>query len=124
MTLVCLLVFPIAVSFAAPPTAGTIARSQDMLRQDEALRQEIEQGKKVFVEKIVLKGASKFSEKEIKDIISPFERNWLTKKDIQQIIDSLKAAYVKKRSDTRHLKIIYEIKKPGTLEIKVNELTR
>jgi len=110
--------------FAAPPTSGTIDRSQDIIRQDEALRQEIEQEKKFFIEKIVLIGTSKLSSNEIKDITALLHGNWLTKKDFRQIMESIKVVYGRKGFNTSHLKITYDIKKSGTLEINVNELTR
>ncbi len=110
--------------FAAPPTAGTIDRSQELIAGDKILTQQVEKEKQYFIDKIDIKGASKLSLKEVENIVVPFQGNWLTKRDFQKIIDSLKAVYVKKRFDTSHLKITYEIKKPGTLEIRVNQLTR
>lgn len=110
--------------FAAPPTAGTIDQSQNIIRQDESLRQEIGQEKKFFIEKIVLIGTSKLSSNEIKDITALLHGNWLTKKDFRQIMESIKVVYGKKGFNTSYLKIIYDIKKSGTLEINVNELTR
>ena len=112
------------VVFAAPPTAGTIDRSQEIIQKDEILTQKIGQEQKFFIGKIDIKGASKLSSYEVKNIITPFQRNLLTKKDFQKIINALKAAYAKKGFDVSHLKIAYAIKKQGILEIKVNELTR
>ncbi len=110
--------------FAAPPTAGTIDRSQNLIRGDEILTQKVGQEEQFFIDKIDIKGATKLSTNEVKNIISSLHGNWLSKKDFQQVVDSLKAAYVKKGLDTSRLKITYEVKKPGTLEVKVNELTQ
>ena len=114
----------VTISLAAtPPTAGTIERSQEILQEDQALRQQVEQENKVFVKKIVLKGVTRLSKEEINDLIAPFENQWMTKKDIQQVIDSLKLAYEKKGIQASQLKIKYELKKSKTLEITVAELT-
>ncbi len=104
-------------AFAAPPTAGTIDRSQELIQGDKILTQQVEKEKQYFIDKIDIKGASKLSSKEVEKIVAPFQGSWLSKKDFQKIIDSLKAAYVKKRFDTGHLKITYEIKKSGTLTV-------
>jgi hemolysin activation/secretion protein len=117
---IILLILPL---FLGAESASTIQRSQEMLKDDKALRQKIEQEEKFFVKAIVLKGALKLSEEEIKDITVPFQGQWLTKKEIQQIIDSLKSAYEKKGVGPNRIKISYELKKDKTLEITVNELT-
>jgi len=116
--------FTLKISFAAPETASTIGRSQEILREDKALRQKIEQGEQFFVEKIVLKGASKLSQEEIRDIIVPFQDSWMTKKDIQQIIDALKSAYEKKGIETNRFQMACELKETGILEVTVDELSQ
>jgi len=117
---------PQAVKMAFPSTitAGTIERSQEILQEDKDLRQRIEREEKVFIKKVIIKGALKLSREEIRDIILPFENQWLTKKDIQRIIDSLKSAYQKKGIETSHFKPAYELKKAQILEITLNELTQ
>lgn len=111
------------ISFAAPTTAGTIERSQEILQQDNVLRQKIEQKERFFVKKIILKGASKLSEEEINNIIVSSQGGLMTKKDIQQIIDSLKSAYEKKGINPDRIKITYKLKKSGILEIDLKEST-
>jgi len=68
LTYICLFVLATGYAFAAPPTAGSIERSQEILQEDKALRQRIEQGEKFFVKTIICKGCLRLSEEEIKDI--------------------------------------------------------
>ena len=110
--------------FSQTPTAAKIERSQEILQEDKALRQKIEQQEKFFVKTIIVKGALRLSEEEIKGIIATSQAQWMTKEDIQQIIDSLKSAYEKKRIKADQVKVTYELKKDSTIEITVNELTK
>jgi len=117
----CLLCFNYA--FAQDITPIQIERSQEIIQEDKALRQRIEQEEKFFVRTIVLKGTLKLPEEEIKDIVPPFQGQWMTKEDIQQIIDALKSAYEKKGIKSSRINASYELKKDKTLEITINELT-
>lgn len=107
--------------FAASTTAGTIERSRELLEQDKRLRQTIEQEGKFFVETIIVKGASKLSEQEIKETIAPFQQQWMAKEAFQQLIDALKSAYRQKGIGPEQVKLFYELKKGGILEITVKE---
>jgi len=118
------LILGLAPLLLGAESASTIERSQEILREDQALRQRIEQEEKFFVKSIILKGCLRLSEEEIKDIITPFQEEWVTKGDIQQIIDALKLKYAKKGIGANHLEASYELKKGGALEITVNELTK
>jgi len=93
LTYIYLFVLTAGYAFAAPPTAGSIERSQEILREDKALRQRIEEGEKFFVKTIICKGCLRLSEEEIKDIAAPFQGHWMTKEDIRQIMDLLKSAF-------------------------------
>ena len=105
-------------------SASTIERSQELIQEDKALRQEIGREQKLFVKAIILKGALKLPQEETKGIIAPFQGQWLTKKNIQQIIDSLKAVYAKKGAGANRIIASYELKEENTLEITFNELTK
>ncbi len=110
--------------FSQTTTPARIERSQEILQEDKALRQQIGQEEKFFLKTIIVKGALKLSEEEIKDIIVPFQGHWTTKENIQQLIDALKSAYAKKGIAASQLKVSYELKKGRILEITVNELTK
>lgn len=101
-------------------SASSIERSQEILKEDKVLRQKIEQEDKFFVKTIILKGAQKLSEDEIKGIIAPFQGQWITKEDIQQIIDSFKSIYEKKGALASRINTSYQFKKDNTLEITIN----
>lgn len=118
--IICLIVFGAGYVFADPPSIGSIDRSQEMIREDEALRQRIEQQEKYFVKTILLKGSLKLPAQEAEELTAPFRGQWLTKEDILQLIDSLKAVFVKKGIPAGSINISYELKKDGVLEITGN----
>ena len=94
--------------FAQAPTASQIERTQKDLEKEKALRETIEKGQKVFIKKIIVKGATLLSEEQIKETILPFQKHWLTKEDIQRLIDSLKQLY---QQQTQQVPTVsYEIK--------------
>jgi outer membrane protein assembly factor BamA len=117
--IICLIVLAADYALAAPPTAASIERSQEILQEDKALRQRIEQGEKFFVKTIICKGCLRFSEEEIKNIAAPFQGRWMAKEDIRQIMDSLKSAYEKKGIPPDRVNVSYELKKDSILEITV-----
>ena len=106
-------------ALAQTSTTARIERSQEILQKDRDLRQKIIQEDKTFVKTIIVKGALKLSEEEIKGITDVFQGSWLTKEDIQQLVDSLKLAYERKGVASSQVKISYELKKEKTLEITV-----
>ena len=122
---VTMLIFFAMLAIAYPtfasvaPTAGSIEQAQAMIEKDADLRNEVGKERKFFIEKIVSKGSSKITEKEFRTITAPFESNWLTKKDVERIIQSLKAVYIRKGLDPARLRITCQIKKPKTLEISL-----
>ena len=110
LTYICLFVLVAGYAFAETPTIGSIDRSQEMIRDDEALRRKIEQDEKFLVNKIILKGNWKLSPQEAEELTIPFQGHWLTKKDILLLIDPLKPV-------AGSTNISYELKKDGVLEI-------
>lgn len=82
--------------FAEAPTASQIERTQQLIEQEESLRSAIQKEKKVFIQEISVSGSSLLSAVQIKAIVEPFEKNWLTPLDIQQIIDALEEIYQEK----------------------------
>jgi len=111
----------VGICFSASVSAGTIERSQEILKEDKTLRQRIEENEKFFIKKVTLKGISKISEEEVQEIIVPFQGQWMTKDDIQQLIDLVKSAYAKKGVKTDKLNVNYEIKERNLLEITFSE---
>jgi len=106
-------------AFAEAPTIGTIDRSQEMIREDEALRQRIEE-EKYFIKTILLKGGLKLPSAEAEELTAPFRGQWLTKEDILQLIDSVKSVFVKKGIPAGSIDISYELK-DKVLEITIDE---
>ncbi|MDD5692567.1 MAG: POTRA domain-containing protein [Candidatus Omnitrophica bacterium] len=120
--IICLILLAAGYAFAEAPTIGTIDRSQEMIREDEALRQRIGQQEKYFVKTILLKGSLKLPAQEAEELTASFQGQWLTKEDISQLIDSIKSAFQKKGIAAGRVNISYELKKDGVLEITANSI--
>lgn len=111
-------------AFAESISPSQIQRAQEILEKEKALREKIEkEEEKLFIKKIMVKGVKLLTENEIKEITLSFQRKWLTKKDIQQLIDLIIQAYRQKGYNESDFKISYEIKK-GCLKIQVEESTQ
>lgn len=106
------------ISSAATPSASQIERTQEILEKGEALMNKIEKKEKKFIKKIIVQGVLSFSQDQIKEIILPFQKKWLTEVDIQQILDSFKELY--KRQGKPLARISYQIK-GNQLFIKAEE---
>ncbi|MCK9603872.1 MAG: hypothetical protein M0R66_05905 [Candidatus Omnitrophica bacterium] len=94
-----------AQTSAAP--LGQVERSEELLNKDEALRKKIEEPEKVFIEEIILTGFT-LSDDQIKEMISPYQKRWLTKNNIQDIIDLLREACQQKSGQAPE--ISFEVK--------------
>lgn len=104
-----------------PPT-GQIERSNELIEKEEALRKKLETPEKVYIEDILLEGAVALTKDQIKEITLPYQKRWLTKADIQQLIELVKEAYRQKGYAEKSTKISYKVKKKN-LVIRVKELT-
>ena len=116
----CLVIGAKGASFAQGHSASRIERSQEILEKEEALREKIEKEEKVYIKKIILKGITSLSKEQREKIISPFQARWLTKKDIQQILELLKEAYHQQGYPGLPASISYQIKRNNLL-IKAEE---
>lgn len=106
--------------FAEQSSASQIERSQEILKEEEVLRDKLKTEDKVFIKKIIVKGVTLLDEDEIKEIILPFQKHWLSKTDIQQILDAIGQAYKQKGYAGQPLKISFEVKK-SCLRINIEE---
>jgi outer membrane protein assembly factor BamA len=111
---------PYNTCFAETPTASQIERSQELLEKEQILKNKLEKKDKVFIKKITVKGVTILTEDKIKEIILPFQKHWLTKKDIQQILDLLAQAYKQEGYAGKPPNTSFQIKK-SNLEIQIGE---
>jgi hemolysin activation/secretion protein len=112
-----------AVSLAVPPPSQEMSgqeKTREILEKERALRERIEKGEKVFIKKIIVSGITLIKEDEIKKIISPFKNHWLSKDEIQGILDSINVTYEQNGYYGKASKISYQIKK-NSLKIIVEE---
>jgi len=97
-----------AVSFAQVQTSlSQVERSQELINENESLRKRVEGPEKNFIKEIILIGIN-LSEKRFKELISPYEKRWLSKYDIRLIVDSLENAL--KKDSGQAPEISYEVK--------------
>lgn len=94
-------------------SVSTITRSQEMIEKESALRENINKNDKIYLKKVVIKGAASIDKEKIKEMLRPFKNYWISKDDIQSIIDSISAIYQEKE-------ISYKINK-NTLNVSVKE---
>lgn len=102
--------------FAQPPV-GEIQRAEEILEKEKILREKLEKKEKIFIKKIIIEGASLISEEKLEEIILPFPRKWLSKEDIQQILEQILQAYKQKDKEPE---ISYQIRK-RQLKILIKE---
>ena len=110
-----LLIFFIRNPGFAQTSVSQMQRAQDLLEKERALSQKLEEPQKIYIKKIIVEGATLLSPEEIKEIISPLQRRWLTKEDIQQIMESLRQAYQRKGYTKQPAKISYRIEKKNLI---------
>lgn len=115
-----LILFGLSFSFAQI-NPSQLERSQEMIEKEEALRSKLENQEKVFINKIIISGSTILPEEDLKDINLAHKRKWLTKDDIQQILELIKQRYETEGYPTDSLKIDYKIKK-NNLEVQIEEL--
>jgi len=122
ITLLLLLIFFIRHPGFAQTSVSQMQRAQDMLEKERALSQKLEEPQKIYIKKIIVEGALLLSADEVKRIVSAFERHWLTKLDIERILEALKQAYKDKGYTGQPAKISYRIEKKNLILV-IEELT-
>jgi hemolysin activation/secretion protein len=96
--LICLFLFTsLNVSFAqsSAQTASQVQKSLEDLEKSGRLEKRIESGEKSYIKDIVVEGVTLLSSDEVNFLIKPYLKRWLTRNDIQQLIDSIKDQYQK-----------------------------
>jgi len=90
---------------------STITKSQDMIQKEEALREKLDKNEKVYLKKAVVTGVTLIDKEKIKEIVEPFKNHWISKNDIQIILDSITAAYKEKGYADKLGSISYKIRR-------------
>ena len=104
-------------AFAQEPSASQIERSREQINKEELLKQKLNQEPEQFVRIVNVTGSSLKADK-IKEITLAFEKRWLSKSDIEQMIELFKNAY--KQLNKPEPKISYQLQK-HLLEINIKE---
>lgn len=94
----------------AQTNASQMQRAQELLEKEEILREQLAKPEKFYIKKIIVQGSRVLLEEEIEFIVSPFQKHWLTKQDIQQLLNTIKQAY-KQKGAGQPADISYQIKK-------------
>jgi hemolysin activation/secretion protein len=106
-------------AYGEPVTGSEVLRSQELIREDQSLRDKALEYK-VFIKKIVVTGADLLSPDEIEEITLPFEKKWLSKGDIQALEGLIKQEYINKGIAEEEIKLSSKIEK-HVLEVKIEE---
>ena len=114
--------FGTEIACFAQVSTGQILKSEEILQKEEALRKKLKEQEKVYIKKIIVEGTSLLTDEEIKAVISPFQKHWLTKEDIQQILSLLRQVYAQKGYIGESVRVSYQVERKQ-LKIKVEELT-
>lgn len=83
-------------SLAEAPSASQIQREQDLISQDQVLRDKISEPIKYFLKEVDISGAKCLSSEEIEDLILPYQNQWVTEKDIEALKQNIEDVYRKK----------------------------
>ena len=108
------------ICLAEPTSASQIKRAQEILQENEALRSRIENGEKAYIKNIIVKGVTLLDEDKVKEIILSFQKQWLNKTEIQQILGAIGQAYKEKGYVDLPIKSLFQVNK-NCLEINVDE---
>ncbi|MFA5363516.1 MAG: POTRA domain-containing protein [Candidatus Omnitrophota bacterium] len=96
--IICLFLFTaLNASFtqSSAQTASQVQKSLEDLEKYERLEKRIERGEKSYIKDIVVEGVTFLSNDKVNFLIKPYLKRWLTRNDIQQLIDSIKDQYQK-----------------------------
>jgi outer membrane protein assembly factor BamA len=88
---------PLTVFFArsSAQTVSQVQKSLEDLEKSARLEKRIESGEKSYIKDIVVEGVTLLGSDEVNFLIKPYLNRWLTRNDIQQLIDSIKDQYQK-----------------------------
>jgi nicotinate-nucleotide adenylyltransferase len=118
------LIFGANIAYSSQDTsASTITRSQEMIEKEKFLREKIDKDDKVYLKKAIATGVTLIDKEKIKEIIEPFKNHWISKNDIQIILDSITAAYKEKGYADKLGSVSYKIRK-NTLNIIIMEISQ
>ncbi|MEK6732337.1 MAG: POTRA domain-containing protein [Candidatus Omnitrophota bacterium] len=101
-------------------SASAITKSQDMIQKEESLRGKLDKNEKMYLKKVVVTGVTLIDREKIEEILQPFKNHWISKNDIQLILDSITTTYKEKGSYDKIEDISYKINK-SALHIMVKE---
>lgn len=73
-----------------------IQQAQETALKEKQLQTKKDDSIKIFVKKIVIKGATCLTQKDIYSVIKLFQNKWLKKDDINQIADLISSLYMQK----------------------------
>lgn len=105
--------------FAQGHSASQMERTSEDLEKEKVLRNRLEE-EKVFIEKVIVQGATLLDREEIRKIVRPFLKRWLYKSEIENIIRLLNAAYKKKGYPGQPVHIFFQVI-DKCLKIRVEE---
>ena len=79
----------------AAPTAGELQRSEELLNENQAFINKFEQSSRVYIETIAVRSNIHLDPKKARELVKPYERSWLTKKELAELIEDIRRFYLK-----------------------------
>lgn len=101
-------------------TPAQLQRSQEILQEENILRERIEKGEKVYIKQIEVNGVTLIESEKIQEITFGFNKHWLYQEDIEMLIESIKEIY-HERGYSEALKDVSYLVKDNQLKIEVKE---
>jgi hemolysin activation/secretion protein len=106
-----------AVTAQNAPTSR-IQRSEQLIRQERALRKDLDDTGKVYVNKVVIQGPE-LAGQELQELAAPFKNSWLSPQDIATLKGAIRDTYIKNGYEEAKLSITHEVSK-SILNIKID----
>jgi len=103
-------------------SASSITRTNEMIEKDRSLRENITKDEKMLLKKVILTGITLVDKERIREVLKPFRNHWISKSDIQLIIDSVLAIYKDQGYGARISSISYRVNR-AVLYITIEENT-
>ncbi len=103
----------------AAPTVGEVQRSVELLDENQAYLKKFEQSSRVYIEVIAVRSNVPTDAKKVRELVMPYEKSWLTKKDLAQLAEDIRKFYSKQGYSDEQIGISKQVVN-DTLEIVVD----
>ena len=93
----------------AAPTVGELQRSIELTDENQAYLKKFEQSNRVYIEVIAVRSNVPTDIYKVRKIVASYEKSWLTKKDLVQLIEDVRKFYSKQGYSDEQIDISKQI---------------